>query len=232
MLKKPVLIVSLLVVVILLLDQFIKIYIKTHFAPGETQPILGDWFILEYIENQGMAFGTRFGSSIWGKLSLSIFRVLAITGICYYWIKQAKKGMKLEFLIALGLVLAGATGNLIDSMFYDFAFPTDQYLDCRLSYNQLEGSGNFADCGIFGEVELRHTGFMLGNVVDMFKFEAFWPEWMPWLGGSEVFPAIWNLADASITLGVFMILIRQRAYFPKHKPAAPVSEEERSETEA
>ena len=73
---------------------------------------------------------------------------------------------------------------------------------------------------------------MLGNVVDMFKFEAIWPEWMPWLGGSEVFPAIWNLADASITLGVFMILIRQRAYFPKHKPAAPVSEEERSETEA
>ena len=66
-----------------------------------------------------------------------------------------------------------------------------------LSYNQLIGSGNFADCGVFGEVELRHTGFMLGNVVDMFKFEAFWPEWMPFVGGEEVFPAIWNTADAS-----------------------------------
>jgi signal peptidase II len=105
-------------------------------------------------------------------------------------------------------------------MFYDFIFPVDQYLDCRLNYNQLEGSGNFADCGYFGEVELRHSGFMLGNVVDMFKFEAYWPEWMPWLGGSEVFPAIWNVADASITLGVFMILFRQRAYFPKETVAS------------
>lgn len=215
--KKSILIVSALVVLVLLCDQLLKLYIKSNFAPGESHAILGDWFILEYIENQGMAFGTRFGSSIWGKLSLSIFRVLAIGGILYYWIKQVKKGMKLEFLIALGLVLAGAAGNLIDSMFYDFIYPVDQYLDCRLSYNQLAGSGNFADCGIFGTVELRHTGFMLGNVVDMFKFEAYWPEWVPVVGGGEVFPAIWNVADASITVGVFMILIRQRHYFPKKK---------------
>jgi len=225
-----VLIVSGIILLVLLFDQILKLYIKTHFAPGETHPILGDWFILEYIENQGMAFGTRFGSSIWGKLSLSLFRVVAITGITYYWIKQARKGMKLEFLIALGLVLAGATGNLIDSMFYDYIFPIDDYLDCRLSYNQLIGSGNFADCGVFGEVELRHTGFMLGNVVDMFKFEAFWPEWMPFVGGEEVFPAIWNTADASITLGVFMILIRQRHYFPKKKQVQTESPE--AETEA
>lgn len=209
--------VSLLVVSILLLDQILKIYIKTQFSPYQTQSILGDWFILEYIENPGMAFGTTFGSSMWGKLSLSIFRIVAIVGICYYWIKQAKKGVRLEFLIALGLVLAGATGNLIDSMFYDFVFPVDQYLDCNLSYNQLPGSGNFVDCGFMGETEIRHTGFLFGNVVDMFKFQAYWPDWMPWLGGSEVFPAIWNVADASITLGVFMILIRQRAYFPKKK---------------
>ena len=215
--KKSILLVSLIVVAILLLDQILKIYIKTQFSPYQTQPILGDWFILEYIENPGMAFGTTFGSSMWGKLSLSIFRIFAIIGICYYWIKQAKKGVRLEFLIALGLVLAGATGNLIDSMFYDFVFPVEQYLDCNLSYNQLPGSGNFVDCGFMGETEIRHTGFLFGNVVDMFKFQAYWPDWMPWLGGSEVFPAIWNVADASITLGVFMILIRQRAYFPKKK---------------
>jgi signal peptidase II len=229
--RKKLLIVSIIIGSILLFDQLLKVYIKTHFLPGESVPVLGEWFLLEYIENQGMAFGTTFGSSIWGKLSLSIFRVLAIIGISYYWYKQAKKGVRLEFLIALGLVLAGAAGNLIDSMFYDFIFPVDQYLDCRLNYNQLEGSGNFADCGYFGEVELRHSGFMLGNVVDMFKFEAYWPEWMPWLGGSEVFPAIWNVADASITLGVFMILFRQRAYFPK-ETAASTSAADSEEQEA
>lgn len=213
--KKKILIVALIVATILIIDQIIKIYVKTSFAPGESRSIFGEWFLLEYIENQGMAFGTRFGSSIWGKLSLSLFRIIAISGIIYYWIKQYCKGARLEFLIALGMILAGATGNLIDSMFYDFVFPIDQYLDCRLEYNQLEGSGNFVDCSFYGQVEIRHTGFLFGNVVDMFKFQAHWPGWMPFIGGSEVFPAIWNVADASITLGVIMVLIRQRHYFPR-----------------
>lgn len=216
--KRNLLIVSVIVVCLLALDQIIKIYIKSTFAPGESVNMLGDWFVLEYIENQGMAFGTRFGSSIWGKLSLSLFRIAAISGILYYWYQQAKKGVRLEFLIALGLILTGATGNLIDSMFYDFIFPTDQWMDCRLDYNQLAGSGNFTDCNYYGweeQVELRHTGFLFGNVVDMFKFQAHWPEWVPYLGGSEVFPAIWNLADACITVGVAMVFLRQRRYFPK-----------------
>ena len=217
--KRKVLIVAIIVACLLILDQFIRIYIKANFAPGETHGVFGDWFVLEYIENQGMAFGTRFGSSMWGKLFLSLFRIAAIGGIIYYWIKQAKKGARLEFLIALGLILTGATGNLIDSMFYDFIFPVDQYLDCRLDYNQLEGSGNFQDCGFFGTVETRHTGFLFGNVVDMFKFQAVWPEWVPYFGGSEVFPAIWNLADACITVGVIMVFLRQRRYFPKEEKA-------------
>ena len=216
--KKNILIVAIIVTTLLVLDQAIKIYIKTNFAPGETYNVFGDWFVLEYIENQGMAFGTRFGSSIWGKLSLSIFRILAIIGIVYYWILQLKKGVRLEFLVALGLILTGAAGNLIDSMAYDYVFPVDQWLDCRLEYNRLDGSGNFMDCGIFGETEVRHTGFLFGNVVDMFKFQAVWPEWMPYLGGTEVFPAIWNLADACITMGVLMVLFRQRRYFPKNTP--------------
>jgi signal peptidase II len=213
--KKNILIVTAVVLLILILDQLLKIYIKTSFQPGETRPFIGDFLVLEYIENQGMAFGTRFGSSIWGKLSLSLFRIVAIGGIIYYWIRQARKGARLEFLIALGFVLAGAAGNLIDSMLYDYLFPVGEYLDCRLSYNQLEGSGNFMDCGFFGTVEVRHTGFLFGNVVDMFKFQAIWPDWVPYFGGSEVFPAIWNVADASITVGVFMILIRQKHYFSK-----------------
>lgn len=198
---------------ILFFDQYLKIYIKTNFEPGDQQPLLGDWLILDYIENPGMAFGTTFGTSIWHKLALSIFRIIAIFGIGYYWFLQAKKGVKREFLIAIGLILAGATGNLIDSMFYDFIFK-DSYDPC-MSYNLLEGSGIKVDCGIVGHRETRYTGFLLGNVVDMFKFQAFWPEWMPWLGGSEVFPAIWNVADFSITTGIILIFIRQRKYFPK-----------------
>ncbi len=202
-----------LVALILFLDQFIKIYVKTHFFPGENIPVLGNWFVMEYIENPGMAFGTTFGNKAWHKLALSLFRVIAISAISVYLFKQAKAGAKREFLIAVGLILAGATGNLIDSMFYDFVF---QYDPC-IGFNHLEGSGVISDCGIFGQIETRHTGFLLGNVVDMFKFQAFWPEWLPLIGGSEVFPAIWNLADASISLGVGMIFFRQRAYFPKTK---------------
>lgn len=157
-----------------------------------------------------MAFGTTFGSKMWHKLALSIFRVIAITAIVIYWFRQAKKGVRTEFLVAIGLIFAGATGNLIDSIFYDFTFDNDMCL----GFNQMTGSGNFVDCG-WGEVEVRHQGLLLGNVVDMFKFEAFWPQWVPWLGGSEVFPAIWNVADASITIGIIMVFFRQRKYFPK-----------------
>jgi signal peptidase II len=207
-----------IVLVVLILDQALKFYIKTSFSPGEIRPLAGNWFLLEYIENQGMAFGTTFGSSIWSKLALSIFRVIAITGITYYWFKQARKGAKIEFHIALALVLAGATGNLIDSMFYDFLFPYDPCMP----FNHLNGSGNLVDCGIFGETETKYKGFLLGNVVDMFKFHAYWPEWMPLLAGKEVFPAIWNLADGAITCGVVIVFIRQKTFFPK---------EEKKETE-
>ncbi len=213
------------IALILIIDQLTKIYIKTHFFPGENIPILGDWFLLEFIENQGMAFGTTFGNQMWHKLALSIFRILAIFGLCYYWYTQSKAGARREFLIAIGLILAGASGNLIDSMFYDFIFPYDPCM----GFNHLEGSGVFTDCGIFGKIETRHTGFLMGNVVDMFKFQANWPEWMPFLAGREVFPAIWNVADASITSGVILIFIRQRKYFPKvNKKSSPSIEPEKT----
>ncbi len=208
--KKNLLIVGAVVALILFLDQLIKVYIKSHFAPGESVSVFGNWFVLEYLENQGMAFGTTFGNKVWHKLALSIFRIVAISGMIYYLVKQAKQGAKRELLIVVGLVLSGAMGNLIDSMIYDFIFPYDPCM----GFNHLKGSGVLTDCGIFGEIETRHTGFLLGNVVDMFKFQAFWPEWTPWLGGNEVFPAIWNVADASISVGVILIFIRQRSYFP------------------
>jgi len=211
--KKKALIVAVIVTLILLADQLVKIYVKTNFEPGESYNLVGTWLVAEYIENQGMAFGTSFGSQAWHKLALSLFRVVAISALVYYWFKQMKKGAPLEFLIAIGLVFAGATGNLIDSMFYDFTFPYDP---CS-SFNYLEGSGNFVDCGFMGEMETKNQGFLFGNVVDMFKFHGYWPEWMPWIGGEPLFPAIWNIADASITSGVILIFIRQKKYFPKEE---------------
>jgi signal peptidase II len=210
--RKNLFIVGLIVLLILTLDQTLKIWVKTSFTVYDAPTnVFGDWFRLIYIENQGMAFGTTFGSGMWAKLALSIFRVVAIVAIAIYWVKQARKGVKREFLIAIGLIFAGATGNLIDSMFYDFIFTNEPCL----SFNLLEGSGLKVDCGIFGEQETRHTGFLFGNVVDMFQFNFTWPQWVPYFGGGEVFPAIWNIADASISSGVILILIRQKKYFPK-----------------
>ena len=222
--KKNLLIVTLVVFALLILDQVIKVYIKTSFHPEEHKYLIGSWFAAHYIENQGMAFGTTFGASIWHKLALSIFRVVAIIFIAYYLIKEAKKGAKLSFLIALGFIWAGATGNLIDSMFYDFFFhfnPCDRF-------NQLEGSKVMADCKDFGRsfpVEVRHRGFLLGNVVDMFQFDVLWPKWVPYLGGGQVFPAIFNVADASITVGVATLISGQRSFFPKNKKPNPENEE-------
>lgn len=212
--RKKIIIVGAVVALILFLDQLIKIWVKTSVSTMD-QPLnlLGDWFKIVYVENQGMAFGTTLGAGIWGKLALSIFRIIAIGGIAYYWFKQAKEGMKMEFLIAIGLIFAGATGNLIDSMFYDYIF---DFKPC-MSFNQLEGSGIFANCDFYGKVEVRHSGFLFGNVVDMFQFDFTWPSWVPWLGGNDVFPAVWNVADGSITCGVLLVLIRQRTYFPKRK---------------
>jgi signal peptidase II len=218
MLRKKILIVGALIALILFLDQWLKIWIKSSFAESGEDYInlAGNWLRLTYVENQGMAFGTTFGSSVWAKLSLSIFRVFAIGGIAWYWYKEAKAGRKLEYLIAIGFVFAGAVGNLLDSMFYDFIFKFDPCL----IYNQLEGSGIHSVCHtkfLDYPVEVRKQGFLFANVVDMFQFNMSWPTWVPSLGGKEIFPAIWNLADGSITVGVAMILLRQRTYFPKEK---------------
>jgi signal peptidase II len=217
-LKKRYLITFGIVFLVLIIDQIVKIWIKTSFAYDDPSvSLIGDWFRLNYVENQGMAFGTQLGGGMWGKLLLSLFRIGAITAIIIYILKQIRrKEVKLEFLIVSGLVLAGAAGNLFDSMFYDFMFR--DYFDPCVSYNQVEGSGIYAECSYYGyteQVEVRHRGFLFGNVVDMFQFYAVWPSWVPWLGGSQVFPAIWNVADFAISVGVILVLLRQKVYFPK-----------------
>lgn len=225
--KRNLLIVGSIVFAVLLLDQVIKIWVKTTFEYyDEPVPLIGGWFRLLYIENQGMAFGTTFGSSMYAKLGLSIFRLGAIIGIGYYWWKQVKAGAKTELLIAIGFIFAGAAGNIIDSMFYDFVFAYDPCI----AFNHLKGSGVVSDCGWLGKIETRHTGFLLGNVVDMFQFNMTWPKWVPYLGGGDVFPAIWNIADGAISVGVVMILFRQKTYFKK--PAIADSETTESGVES
>lgn len=214
--KKKLTIVGLVVLTLLILDQLVKIYIKTSFNSDEVKYVFGNWFALHYIENQGMAFGTTFGSEMWHKLALSLFRVIAIFALAYYIFTETKKGAKMEFLVAVSFVFAGATGNLLDSMFYDFFFP---FNPCE-GFNQLQGSGvkmNCTDYGFSYPVEVRHQGFLFGNVVDMFQFDVNWPKWVPYFGGGQIFPAIWNVADACITLGIFTIILRQKVYFPKKK---------------
>lgn len=212
--KRKVLIIGCIIFFLLLIDQLTKIYIKSSFSSNETNFILGDWFALHYIENPGMAFGTTFGSEIWHKLALSLLRVVAIIFIGIFIYKEIKKDAKIEYLIAISLIFSGATGNLIDSMFYDFIFP---FNPCE-GFNQLAGSGikmNCMDYGFKQTLEVRHQGFLLGNVVDMFQFNFYWPKWVPYFSGEAVFPAIWNIADACITSGVILIIIRQKKYFPK-----------------
>ncbi|MEO9257659.1 MAG: signal peptidase II [Crocinitomicaceae bacterium] len=199
-----------IVFAILVLDQVVKIWVKTSFIPDQPVPLFGDWFRMLYVENQGMAFGTTLGSGWIPKLFLSLFRLVAICGIIYYIIKQIRAGVKTEYLIALSLILAGATGNLIDSALYDLIFQFDP----TSRFNWLVSDGSY----VFnqnGQPSLRHHGFLFGNVVDMFQFNLTWPSWVPYLGGGDVFSAIWNLADGAISLGVIMLLVRQRTYFGK-----------------
>ena len=103
-----------LIVSFLFIDQLIKFGIKINFVEGQSQPLIGNWFVLNYIENPGMAFGTTFGSSIWAKLGLSIFRIIAILGIGYFLWTEYRKDARMEFLIAISLIFIGAIGNLID----------------------------------------------------------------------------------------------------------------------
>ena len=211
-----------MLIILLAVDQWLKIYIKTSFETNpQTKYLIGQWFGLQYSENQGMAFGITLGASKYAKLALSLFRIVAIGGIAYYIVKEIKQNVALPQLMALTLILAGATGNLIDSMFYDYLFP---FNPCD-SYNHLPGSGIFHNCPENGELvpkEVRNKGFLFGNVVDMFCINAYWPTWVPWLGGNPVFPAIWNVADTCISVGVgMMIIIHRKSLFSFKKQATP-----------
>lgn len=165
---------------VIILDQALKIWVKTHFYLGESVHIT-DWFQLYFIENNGMAFGMEFGS----KLFLTLFR-LVLAGVLIWYIVRIKDKpfVKSGFMVCMALIVAGAIGNIIDCVFYGVVFPAEPGFDT-----------------------LFH-----GRVVDMLYFPLFsfiWPDWLPWIGGKEFsfFPAIFNIADAAITVGMIALLL-------------------------
>ncbi|MFK8039703.1 MAG: signal peptidase II [Crocinitomicaceae bacterium] len=206
------------ILLILFLDQWVKIWVKTSFSPYQTVALIQGFIELHFIENRGMAFGTEFGAGIWAKYALSVFRLLAIIGIGYYLRKVIlTQNPNFSFLLAIVLIFSGAAGNLIDGMFYDFAFDLDK--DFLTNWTRTYDENN----AVFLPDEVRKTGFMLGSVVDMFRFTVTWPSWMPFgLGGGEIFPPIWNIADFSISCGVGLLLLKYRKNFGKSNDEKPL----------
>lgn len=179
----------------------------------ETINVIDGFFNLFYTENRGMAFGTTFGDSVWAKYALSLFRIGAIVAIAVYikrLIQDPKTHMGLVY--AMSLILAGAAGNLIDGMFYDLIWDLD--MNFGTNYQQEMYEGRKIPMIRDGQIVPRESGFLLGSVVDMFQFTAKWPAFFPQgMAGSEIFGAIWNVADAAISGGVALIILRYRTFF-------------------
>lgn len=189
--KKRALIVLVLTLVLLVIDQWIKISVKTGMCLHESIRVT-DWFYISFIENNGMAFGM----TMINKLVLSIFRIVAIVALGWYLFRQLKRRVRMLWIVCLTLVFAGAIGNLVDCMFYGLIFNASS--PYYVSYFVPFGHG--------------YAPFLMGKVVDMFYFPLIvstWPEWMPFCGGNEFvfFSPVFNFADSCVSVGVIMMLL-------------------------
>jgi signal peptidase II len=190
---------------VLFIDQFIKIYIKLNYPLGEVARVAGDWFILHFTENPGMAFGLEFGGD-YGKLILSVFRVLASIAGIWYVGSLVRKGEHPGFILSVSLILAGAIGNILDSAFYGVLFSeSDEFNTSQF----LPAEGGYA-------------GFLHGRVVDMFYFpivNGTFPDWVPFWGGEDFqfFRPIFNFADFAISFGVGLILVFQKKFIKQEE---------------
>jgi len=198
----------LLILLVLVVDQTLKFWIKTNMYLGQEYHVAGNWFIIHFTENNGMAFGLEFAGE-YGKLFLSLFRIVAVCGIGWYLFKLVKESVHPLLITSMSLILAGAIGNIIDSAFYGMLFSSS---DFRLAE--------------FLPAEGGYSSFLHGKVVDMFYFpifSGFFPDWVPFWGGDYFifFRPVFNIADASISIGVGLILVFQAVIFKK-----PITESE------
>lgn len=204
-----------LILLVLLIDQACKFYIKTNFKLNEEVYIFGlKWARLLFVENRGMAFGIEFnvehGDFDYGKLILSVFRILLVTGLIWYLRLLLRAKAPMGFIYCIGLITAGALGNIIDSMFYALIFSNGDYHGGGAAQLVAFGQGY----GLTEEMPMR--GFLHGRVVDMLYFPIIEKYPLPeWLGGGTFtfFSPIFNIADAAITIGIFSILLFQRRFF-------------------
>ena len=192
--KNQYILVFTLIGAILIIDQFVKIMVKTHMHIGEEIPLIGNWALLHFTENEGFAFGMHIGGNL-GKIMLSLFRIIASGAILWYLLRHIKKGIRTSLAVCISLIFVGALGNVIDSCFYGLIFNESYYNVAQL----FPPEGGYAP-------------FLQGRVVDMFYFPIInttWPNWMPIWGGQRFlfFNAIFNVADAAITVGAFWLII-------------------------
>lgn len=206
--------IILITFIILLIDQFSKIYVKTHFFLGESINVFGlNWFKLTFVENPGMAYGLHFGG-LWGKYTLIILRIVLAIGMVMLFKKWLKEGASNYLIIPMSMIFAGALGNVFDGIFYGIIFDSGTFYDAA--------SGRWIDYAGVSKLVWMGQGYsdlMNGCVVDMLHFplvDTTWPDWIPILGGNriEFFKYIFNVADSSITLGALFLYIFRKKAFP------------------
>ena len=203
---------TILVFIILLIDQILKFWVKTHMSIGQDFSVFGNWFLIHFVENPGMAFGWEIGGK-GGKVFLSIFRLVAIGAIIWYVRTLIREKAPQGFIMCMSLILAGAIGNMIDCAFYGLIFDTGTTFNSELGayigypgVSQLSGSG--------------YAPFLHGCVVDMLSFPIFrgtYPDWFPFRAGESFlfFRPVFNIADSAVTVGVFSIILFYLGYLKK-----------------